>query len=206
MKICSKCKTEKPFSDFYKKSASKTGHRADCKDCLRTENNKIKHKEWLAKNEDRLADCERAKKYVSNFDSEKKLTLIQYKKEWYQKHRLKGKIKERHRQRNESDSMYKLRRAYRARIGTFLRKSGRSKSFSTNDVVGASFEVVIAHLEERFLSGMDWRNHGLYGWHIDHIIPLSVAKTEEELIKLFHYTNLQPLWAKDNLSKGAKIF
>lgn len=52
---------------------------------------------------------------------------------------------------------------------------------------------------------MNWDNRGLYGWHIDHIIPLSSAKTEEEVYKLCHYTNLQPLWAKENLSKGNKI-
>ena len=49
---------------------------------------------------------------------------------------------------------------------------------------------------------MTWNNRS--EWHIDHIIPLSSAKTEEELYKLFHYTNLQPLWAKDNLIKGKK--
>ncbi len=52
---------------------------------------------------------------------------------------------------------------------------------------------------------MSWDNHTKYGWHIDHIIPLASAKTEEELKSLCHYTNLQPLWAKENLSKGAKI-
>jgi hypothetical protein len=51
---------------------------------------------------------------------------------------------------------------------------------------------------------MNWNNYGYYGWHIDHIKPLSSAKNEFELIKLFHYTNLQPLWWKDNLSKNGK--
>ena len=52
---------------------------------------------------------------------------------------------------------------------------------------------------------MTFDNHGLYGWHIDHIIPLYSAKNEEDIIKLCHYTNLQPLWAEENLSKSNKI-
>ena len=51
---------------------------------------------------------------------------------------------------------------------------------------------------------MTWENHGHGGWHIDHIIPLDSALSEEELYKLCHYTNLQPLWAKDNIRKGNK--
>jgi hypothetical protein len=58
-------------------------------------------------------------------------------------------------------------------------------------------------MENKFTEGMSWDNQGK--WHIDHIIPLSSANSEEEIYKLFHYTNLQPLWAKDNLSKHNKI-
>jgi hypothetical protein len=57
--------------------------------------------------------------------------------------------------------------------------------------------------EEKFTEGMSWDNKN--EWHIDHIIPLSSAQTEEELYKLCHYTNLQPLWAEDNLRKSNKI-
>jgi len=61
-------------------------------------------------------------------------------------------------------------------------------------------------LETKFLEGMDWDNYGIYGWHIDHIKPCSLFNLEniEEQKKCFHYTNLQPLWAIDNLKKGNK--
>jgi hypothetical protein len=61
------------------------------------------------------------------------------------------------------------------------------------------------HLEKQFTYGMTKENHGRNGWHIDHIIPLSSAKNQQELEKLLHYTNCRPLWAKDNLIKGNKI-
>ena len=52
---------------------------------------------------------------------------------------------------------------------------------------------------------MTWENYGLRGWHLDHIIPLSTAKTKEEVIALSHYTNFQPLWWRDNICKSNKI-
>ena len=52
---------------------------------------------------------------------------------------------------------------------------------------------------------MSWDNHKLNGWHIDHITPLSLAKTEDDVHKLCHYTNLQPLWCNENYKKGTKV-
>ena len=80
-----------------------------------------------------------------------------------------------------------------------------SKRNKTFHIVGCPPEYLKEHLETQFVDGMSWNNYGRYGWHIDHIIPLSSAKTEDELYKLCHYTNLQPLWAEDNLKKSNKI-
>lgn len=70
-------------------------------------------------------------------------------------------------------------------------------------MLGCDYGTLAAHLESKFTEGMDWSNRGK--WHIDHVMPLASAKTEDELTALCHYTNLQPLWAYDNLSKGAKV-
>jgi hypothetical protein len=70
-------------------------------------------------------------------------------------------------------------------------------------MLGVDWEVAKVHIERQFTKGMNWDNQG--EWHIDHIIPLASANNKEELIKLCHYTNLQPLWAEDNLSKSDKI-
>ena len=77
----------------------------------------------------------------------------------------------------------------------------RGKSYE--DILGETFDNVRLHIEKQFKDGMSWRNFG--EWHIDHIIPLSSGNNQDEWIKLNHYTNLQPLWAKENLQKGAKI-
>lgn len=71
-------------------------------------------------------------------------------------------------------------------------------------ILGVNREFYKKYLEEKFTKGMCWDNYGFRGWHIDHVIPLISAKNEEELINLFHYTNTQPLWAVDNISKGCK--
>ena len=71
----------------------------------------------------------------------------------------------------------------------------------------ASMEELKYYLEGKFQSGMTWENHGFRGWHIDHILPCSsfdFTKIEEQK-KCFHYTNLQPLWAHENLTKAEKI-
>lgn len=70
-------------------------------------------------------------------------------------------------------------------------------------MLGCDYQTAFKHIESRFKQGMSWDNFG--EWHIDHIIPLASAKTEIELIELCHYTNLQPLWAEENRSKGDKI-
>ena len=84
-------------------------------------------------------------------------------------------------------------------------KRGYSKSKHTAELIGCSWEGLREHLENQFVDGMTWDNNTFYGWHVDHIIPLASAKTLEELESLCHYTNLQPLWAQDNLKKGDSL-
>ena len=91
----------------------------------------------------------------------------------------------------------------RSRINQLLNK--KYKNPRTLELVGCDYEFLIKYIENKFTEGMSWDNYGYYGWHIDHIIPVSSVKTEEDIYKLYHYTNLQPLWAKDNLIKSDKI-
>jgi hypothetical protein len=97
---------------------------------------------------------------------------------------------------------HKIACCLRSRLKEALKKFKKSKS--TEKLVGCSFENLKKYLELKFTEGMNWKNHGK--WHIDHIVPCSSfdLSKEEEQRACFHFSNLQPLWAKDNLVKGCK--
>jgi hypothetical protein len=108
-------------------------------------------------------------------------------------------------QRRNSDPSFKLRMNLRHRVWTALQANKASKSTGIDDLVGCSLEKLVKHLEGQFTDGMNWDNYGRDGWHIDHIRPCAsfdLADPEQQR-QCFHYTNLQPLWAADNIRKGA---
>ena len=78
-----------------------------------------------------------------------------------------------------------------------------SKKNKTENILGCTYQEFFTHIESQFLNGMSWENRSK--WEIDHIIPLAKAKTEEEILRLNHHTNLRPLWTSDNRKKGSKI-
>lgn len=98
----------------------------------------------------------------------------------------------------------KVYNSVRGSAGRIYRYAGKKKDCRSLDILGCSIEYAKQFLADKFSEGMSWNNHG--EWHIDHIIPLSSAGNNLKLLKnLGHYTNLQPLWAHDNLSKNAKL-
>ncbi len=142
---------------------------------------------------------EREKKYRLNNPDKVKLR----RKIYYENN--KEKHKKYFNERLKTNTIFKLSSNVRRRINIFLFLNNITKNNKTFEIVGCSAELLKEHIEKQFKEGMSWDNYGLYGWHIDHIIPLSSATTEEEVYKLCHYTNLQPLWAKENLTKSNKI-
>lgn len=106
--------------------------------------------------------------------------------------------------RRKEDILYRLKHILRHRIWAAL-NTHFIKNKKTIELLGAEISIVKSYLEKQFKLGMTWENYGKNGWHIDHIIPLVSAKSREEMEKLCHYTNLQPLWAIDNLRKGKTI-
>jgi hypothetical protein len=107
------------------------------------------------------------------------------------------------RKRLSTDPLYRLCHTVRRRISLAIASQGYTKNSRTSDMLGCDWLQLKAHIERGFTDGMNWDNRSK--WHIDHIMPLASAGSEDELIALCHYKNLQPLWAFDNLSKGAKL-
>jgi hypothetical protein len=104
--------------------------------------------------------------------------------------------------RRQSDPLYAMRNRLGVRVREALQAKGVKKNSRTMKMLGCDILEFKAHIEKQFLPGMTWDNSG--SWHVDHIVPCSSAGDESELIKLFHYTNLRPIWAKDNLAKSSK--
>ncbi len=101
----------------------------------------------------------------------------------------------RERELRAADPSYRMFRSVQNRSGKVLK--GRA---SPSLVLGCSQETLRAHIGAQFAEGMTWERYGQ--WEVDHIIPLSAARSLDHLIELCHYTNLQPLWKRDNIAKG----
>ena len=195
------------MSDFHTNEEMRDGYINTCKECgnVRNKGNYYKNiedrKEW-SKNYYKTNKKEiinRNKEYRKDNIENKK----EYDKEYYQIN--KDNINKNIRQRRKTDVNFRRKEIIKSTLRSAFRVDGYKKNGTTEKMLGCSYEHLLLHLEKQFTEGMNWSNKGMFGWHIDHKIPLSSSDTEEGRYKLNHYTNLQPLWAKDNLSKGCKL-
>jgi len=223
MKKCSKCEVEKESIDFYKKKTMKDGLRSECKECskLYQEENRekiiLQKRKYNEDNRDIINDKSR-KRYESNKEEVKEKARIRYnnlkdddnfmertrtmsRDNWRRyRENNRDRINEKIRDRKNNDVLYKLSFTIRNSIYNSINRMGYSKKDKSRDILGCSFEYFMKYIEEQFLEGMSWENHG--DWHLDHKTPISWAETEEQVYELNKYTNFQPLWSFDNLSKG----
>lgn len=163
-------------------------------------NNRGRLKEYK-KNYKKLNN-DKIKEYTKLYYQNNKEQIKLYKEKNKETLRIKNNIYVRNKYNN--DIVFKLKLKYRTMILKSLKKINNKKKSKSISTLGCSYEHFKLYLESKFESWMNWDNHGLYngtinyGWDIDHIIPLSSAKSEEELIKLCHYSNLQPLCSRIN--------
>lgn len=107
------------------------------------------------------------------------------------------------RKKYKTDPLYKLAYNLRTRILAAIKRGKGIKQSKTVELLGCTVAEARAHIESLWQPGMNWSNHNIHGWHIDHIKPCCTFDLTdlEQQKQCFHYTNLRPLWAKDNLSR-----
>lgn len=219
-KFCKECEIEKDISDFYLKKDGKVGS-SYCKPCYYIKYNKSDrseyHKKYREENTDLLKEkqkefrennkelvAKRKRDYYQNLSDEKKNELRNKKRELYHKNNYK-KVKSNYvNNKLNNDTFFKLKFNIRSLIRNSLKRGFTEKSKKTIEILGCSFEDFKLHLESKFDENMNWGNQGSY-WHMDHIIPISSAESKEDVYRLNHYTNFQPLYWEDNLKKGNKL-
>lgn len=199
MKICSKCKIEKEFEAFYKNKTRKDGLNVECKQCC-ADRQRLNKEKTNAK----TARWRRAHKEEHN------AAVRSWRKRYPERQAKSSKIwrdnnPDYEKNRKKIDPVYKIACNLRRRINHIIKDDYKAGSAIKD--LGCTPEELKEHLENQFQEGMTWENYGPKGWHIDHKMPLSKFNLEikEEFLAASHYTNLQPMWAEDNLSKGNKL-
>jgi len=203
IKLCSKCNIEKDFSNYHSHKKNKDGLSHICKPCSTQVN-----KEWREKNKERWKEGykqyasqdhikEKQSKYLKIYQTEWKLKNPSYHNNWIKNQKQINPLK-------------KLSHHISTNINNYIKQFTENKNSSTLTIIGVeSWDVFKQHIENQFVEGMNWSNYGKgknnSTWHIDHIIPISSATTEEEVYKLNHYTNLRPMWCSDNIRKSNKL-
>lgn len=191
---CTLCGSHTHNKDSYKSSTGKNNGR--CKECQ-----KFDRKCNYYKNYDKIQ--KQVKKYDKKNKRQLKKRINKYQKSEHGKLTIKLLRKENFKKRYYNDPLFKLANLIRCRLRHFLKLKNLNKKYKMSQYLGCTLGELKKHLESQFKKGMTWENQGK--WHIDHIIPLASAKTEKEIYKLCHYSNLQPLWARDNIKKNDKI-
>lgn len=190
VKTCSKCKVKKLIEDFHKDNRRLDGLYSSCKSCK-----KLYH--------------DKNKKAINSRKRKNRADNIEAHRERDKRYRETNKDSIRVSHRNYRNKRYKEDLKFRTskKLGSSIRKCLRrldlKKDFKTEEALGCSFEAFKHRLETMFTEGMSWDNYG--EWHIDHIIPLASAQTVDDVYRLNHYSNLQPLWARDNIKKGDSL-
>jgi hypothetical protein len=163
---------------------------------------KEKNKEFRENNKELVT--KRKREYYKNLSPEKKGELKIRKRELYHQNNYKEKKGEYVKEKLDTDPFFKLKFNIRSLIRNAFKRGFTDKSKKTVEILGCSFDEFKLHIESQFDENMNWENQGSY-WHMDHIIPISSAETEEDVYRLNHYTNFQPLYWLDNIRKGDKL-
>jgi len=203
--ICNKCEIEKPLSSYGNNKKNYLGKESICKSC-RCSQKELRHKEKMKNNPEYAKNYrEKKNKYSRDrrlkFRKEREKSGVVYKKKKRKVSSKDRKIRkrEKHKLRLKTDVVYKLKFRLRRNIRKSLKNNGYTKKSNTYTILGCSYEEFKLYIESQFEDWMSWDNYGLfngeekYGWDLDHIVPISSAECEEDVYKLNHHSNIQPL-------------
>lgn len=201
MKFCPKCKTEKSVTDFYIDKHSSDGYATSCKSCRKAymDGRREQQKEYRERNKEKLRE---GKKRYREQNKEK---IYAYNSEYQKRDYVKKRICNHTVEKYNSDDLFRLKMCVRAEIRSGFTRKGFTKSETTEKLVGCTLEELINHLKLTYRKNYGVEYDSNQKVHIDHIIPISTAKTEEEVKKLCHWTNLQLLKPEDNLKKSDSL-
>jgi hypothetical protein len=215
VKICSACKIEKPLDQFWPRADSKDGYRGQCIACKKawtlTPRGKIVKEK---KNKRRRESAEYKAKQA---EWEKGAAVREYRRRYKQQAHRKQRDREYQRSekylskkriacrnRYQNSIKLKIHGAVSCRIRGLIRKQNRSWP----EILGYSAQQLMDHLEKQFRKGMTWKNFGIHGWHIEHIVPASSfnfsSLEDPEFKACWSLGNLRPEWAEVNWAKSDK--
>lgn len=218
-KQCRICEITKNKTEYAKSSEALDGCQSRCRQCqkeyaakwyltngadqykkqkIRDKKNPEVRKNWVNNNKESVS-----LKSQSYYQKNKEVIKARSRRRTQEK---KPEINAYRRERRKRDPLYKLAALVRSRLANVLKRNQWTKTTPLKEYLGCDLEQLKTHLQNKFKDGMNWQNHTTDGWHIDHIIPLVSAKTEEAIYKLCHFSNLQPLWSDINSTKGGKLF
>jgi len=215
--ICSQCNKEFTKTHHRQKHCSKACSKEALKSVKKKYSQSDKGKEVKKKSGKKYKQSEKGKKSIARYNQSDKRKAAD--KKFKQSDKGKKAGRDLYHKQYNSDVMFKLKHIARARLSSVLKSKNikkpttKTQNFksTTIELFGCTPEYLKKHLEKQFHRHpdthqlMNWKNHTVHGWHIDHRIPLDSAKTSEDIVKLNHYTNLRPMWATENLKKGNKI-
>lgn len=214
MKRCNMCENVLAVEQFSVDRYKRDGRRTRCKPCeskIRKNRYLLNKEQYLSKHKERLATYRaeyrrKNKAALSTKYAEYRRANLEQELARHAKYRRENKDKIREATRHaRTNPNRRIKDALRLRV--YLALKNVSKSAKTLALLGCTIDELRRHLETKFTPGMTWENYGVRGWHIDHIRPCaSFDLTQpDEQRKCFNFANLQPLWAHDNMSKGARL-
>jgi hypothetical protein len=205
-KVCCSCKEEKILSEFYpRRERGLNEYRSKCKKCCSEygKKNKDKMNYYCRKSYQKHIESNREKATLYRKNNPEKVKEIERKSRIKYKEKRSAYSVNYTRNKRKTDELFYLRYSISNNIRESFKKKSIKKQTNTEEILGCSIDFFRTYIKNQFSKGMNFNNHG--EWHLDHIIPISTAKNKEDILRLCHYTNYQPLWAKDNLSKNNRI-